>query len=171
MLSFLKQLEDPLGVPLLRVVGIFGDDLEIDAVLAHQSDGQAGKGTTEEDKDHGGNVEDPELGALFLLVAVVELLHHVDGSGRGADGEKRFGECEDGGPKGQQRMALAMAVGAGLVRPHGDWRGDGDGGRVSCDTAVGDSGRPTRVVEKPPQERDNTPGSACGWREVGQGRL
>lgn len=119
MLSFLKQLEDPLGIPLLGIVWIFGDNLEIYAVLAHESDGQAGEGTTQEDEKHGGEVENPEICAVLLLVAVVELLHDMQGSGGGADGEEGFAEGEDGGTEGHEGMAEAVARAVGVVLAHG----------------------------------------------------
>lgn len=85
--SLFQKLEDSFGVLLLSVVGILGNDLQVYAVLTHQSDGQPGKSPTEEDKEHGGEVENPELGARLLLIAVVKLLHDAHRGSRGADGK------------------------------------------------------------------------------------
>lgn len=126
MFSLLQKLEDSFGVPLLRVVGVFGDDLQIYAVLAHQSDGQPGKSTTEEDQEHGSDVENPELGARLLLVSVVELLHDADWGSRCTHGEESFGHGEDGGAEGHQRMGGRVVLTHGRV-----W-----GGRVRSDEAV-----------------------------------
>lgn len=108
MFSLLEKLENPLGVLLLGIGGVLGDDLEVDAVLAHQGDGQAGKGTAEEHEEDGCDEEDPELGASLLLVAIVEVAQDVERGGGGADGEESFGEGEDGGPEGHQPVMASV---------------------------------------------------------------
>lgn len=125
VLSLLQELENSFGISLLRVVRILGDNLQIDTVLTHQSNGQTGESTTKENQEHGSDVEDPELGAWFLLVAVMKLLHDANRSSRGADGEEGFGESEDGGTEGHQWM------GGVTLRTHGCGRI----GRVSSDGA------------------------------------
>lgn len=109
MLSLLEQLEDSLGISLLGFGGILGDDLKVDTVLAHQSNGQTGKGAAEEDEEYGGDIEDPKLGAFLLFVAIVQLFEDADGRGRGTDGEESFGESQDGWAKRHQGMAMVRA--------------------------------------------------------------
>lgn len=111
MLALLEQAQDAAGILLLGFCGILGNDLEVDAVLAHEGDGQAGEGTAKQDEEHGDDEEDPELAAL-LLVAIVQLVQHANGcSGGDAEGEDGPGEPEDGWAERHQR------VGSGLL-PH-----------------------------------------------------
>lgn len=52
MLAAIEQVMHTTGVLVLRLFLVEGDDAQVDLVLAHQGDGEAGKGAAEQ---HEGN--------------------------------------------------------------------------------------------------------------------
>lgn len=59
VLALVEKLHHPLRILLLRFGGILGYDLQVDAILTHKGNCQAGKGTAKQHEEDGGDVEDP----------------------------------------------------------------------------------------------------------------
>lgn len=59
MLAAVEQVVDTASILMLGLVAVVGDDSEVDVVLAHEGDGQAGEGAAEQHEDHGHDIEHP----------------------------------------------------------------------------------------------------------------
>ncbi len=93
-------VEKMVNAVRIFVLGFFvveGDDAQVDLVLAHERDGQAGKGTAEEHEGHGYGIEHPQgtalgLGDVVMMIAGAEGLR-VSRGGGGKTGEQSPGQA------------------------------------------------------------------------------
>lgn len=90
---------DASGILMLGLLVVERDDSEVDLILAHQRDGQAGKSATEQHEAHGNDIEHPQctalgLGGVVVVVVGVEGIGGPEGSrsGGGEPGKQRPGQ-------------------------------------------------------------------------------
>jgi hypothetical protein len=87
VLAAVEQVVDTASVLVLRLFAVEGDDSEVDVVLAHEGDGQAGEGTAEQYEDHGHDIEHPQGTALGFGDVVMVVAGSDGRGGRGCGGE------------------------------------------------------------------------------------
>lgn len=95
MLAAIEQVVHTARVLVLGLLLVEGDDAQVDLVLAHQGDGEAGKGAAKQYQGNGHDVENPEGAAIFFGDVVMVIATEVEG----AEGS-RNGRC--GGETGEQ---------------------------------------------------------------------